>query len=373
MPRRPASRAAVATLGPRALGRATLARQLLLARDAMTPTRAVEHLVGLQAQEARPPFVALWSRLAGFDRAALAAPIRKRALVRVTAMRATLHLMTAKDYLRLRGAVQPVLTAAMTSVLRGRAAALDVAAVTAAAVACLADGPLTFDALRDALAARFPDADVRAMGYAVRTHLPLVQVPTDDAAWAYPAAAGFTPAATWLGATPAADGGAEALVRRYLAAFGPATAADVQTWTGLRGLAPVLARLRPTLTVLHDQDGRELFDLPDAPRPPEDVDAPVRFLPEFDNLVLGHADRRRVVADAHRPALVTKNLRVLATFLVDGMVAGTWKLERKRAAATVTLTPFVTLRRAVRAALTDEGERLARFVEPDATHHAVVI
>ena len=198
-------------------------------------------------------------------------------------------------------------------------------------------------------------------------------VPT-DAPWGYPSVADFTLADEWLGGPVPEDGTPEQLVLRYLAAFGPASAADAQTWSGLQGLAPVFEALRPQLLVFKGESGRrELFDLPGAPRPGEDVPAPARLLPEFDNLVLAHADRTRLLDDAHRGALVTKNLRVRAAFLWDGMVAGTWEVQRRRGAVTLVMTPFRPLPAQAAKALTAEGEALLRFAADDATSAAVQI
>jgi hypothetical protein len=356
----------------REINRATLARQMLLAREKTTTNDAIERLVALQAQVARPPFIGLWTRVAGFRRDDLLGLIHAHAVVRATAVRGTLHLMTARDFVRLRGAMQPALTAGMQSILRDRAKAIDVDALVAIARREWDARPGTFADLRAALLKRFPKGDERAMGYAVRTHLPIVQVPTiDESPWGYPATTDFACADTWIGKPVGADPAPDALVLRYLAAFGPATAADVQTWSALSGIAPVLERLRKQLVTFTDERGRELFDLPKAPRPSADTPAPVRFLPDFDNLVLSHADRTRVVADAHRPALVTKNLQVRATFLVDGFVAGTWTVERKKAAAALAIAPFGRISRAVREALEEEGLALLRFAEPDAEKLAV--
>ena len=153
---------------------------------------------------------------------------------------------------------------------------------------------------------------------------------------------------------------------RYLSAFGPATPGDAQTWSGLAALAPVFDELRPQLRTFADERGRELFDLPDAPRPAADTRAPARLVPAFDNLVLGHADRSRIITDEHRAKVCTPNLRVLPTFLVDGFVAGLWRIERARKTATLSLTPFGKLRKKARLELTEEAQGLLRFAEPDA-------
>jgi hypothetical protein len=160
-------------------------------------------------------------------------------------------------------------------------------------------------------------------------------------------------------------------VRRYLAAFGPASVKDAQAWSGLRKLGPVFEALRPSLVVFHGEDGRELFDLPDAPRPPADTPAPVRLLPEYDNLILAYADHGRLMDPARRPALTTKNGIVAATFLIDGRVAGTWTLERVKAVATLRLAPFARLAKPAREALHAEADALLRWHEPDASRFVI--
>lgn len=353
------------TLTTRELNRATLARQLLLEREKLPLLRAVERLVALQAQQAKPPFVGLWSRVEGFRREDLTRLLQKRDVVRATLMRGTLHLTSAKDYLKLRAAFTPMLEASVLSILRERAQGLDIEPLLVAAREFLDEEPRTFEEVRDHLLQRNPKADERAMGFLVRMYLPLVQVPT-DAEWGFPPATDFALAESWLGEPLGTGAELETLVLRYLSAFGPATAGDVQTWTGLKGLKDVLASLKPKLLTFRDEKGRELFDLPKAPRPPEDTPAPVRFLPEFDSLVLGHDDRSRLVADEHRPRLITKNLRIPATFLVDGFVTGTWKVERKKATAALVVEPFEPLKKKTRDALAAEGEGLLRFAEPEA-------
>jgi Winged helix DNA-binding domain len=355
----------IETLSLRALNRATLARQLLLARDRVPVVEALERLGGLQAQEPKPAFAALWSRLEGFARDDLGAALREREVVRGTLMRGTLHLVSAGDFCAFRSALQPVLDQGLRA-LGDRAEGLDVAAVLAVARTLLARGPRTFTELRAGLLEAFPDVNERALGFAVRMRLPLVVVPTDDP-WSFRSPSQFTLAETWLGEGLVEQGSSEALVRRHLAAFGPATTADIQSWSGLKGLGAVVDGLRPELSVFRDARGRELFDLPGAPRPNEDVDAPTRLLPEFDSLLLAHADRTRIVADEHRSGLVTKNLRVRATFLVDGTISGTWTVERARKAATLVLAPFSSLPKRVVKPLVEESSELLRFLEADAT------
>ncbi len=352
------------TLTLRQLNRATLARQLLLEREKTPALRAIERLAGLQAQLARPPFIGLWSRLEGFRREELLKLLQRREVVRATLMRGTLHLLSAKDYLALRASLQPGLDRGMASILRERAERLDVTQLAEEARAFFEEEPRTFEALRDHLMTLHPQGDERAMGYSVRLRLPLVQVPTESD-WGYPGTADFAVAETWLGKPLGTDATPHALVLRYLAAFGPSSVADAQAWSGLQGLRSVFEELRPQLRTFRDEDGKELFDVPKAPHPDEDTPAPVRFVPEYDNLIVARADARFVAA-AHRKAIFLPGLRVLPTFLVDGFAAGTWKAERKKATATLVLEPFGPLTKPAKEALTEEGEALARFVEPDA-------
>ncbi len=359
-------------LSLRQLNRATLARQFLLEREKTTPVKAIERLVAMQAQLPRPPFVGLWTRLAAFDRAQLIKLLHKRSVVRGTLLRGTLHLLSAKDYRAFRPALQPMLDGSIAQVLRERAKDLPVAQLGRQAMSFLDDGPKTFEQIRAELVRLNPGRDDRAMGYAVRCALHLLQVPVADTTWGFPTDSAFTPAASWLEAEGTAAPDPGPLVLRYLAAFGPAGPADMQAWSGLKDLAPAFEKLRPKLKVFTGPKGKELFDLPKAPRPDGDVPAPVRFLPDFDNLVLGHHDRTRVIADAHRPHVATKNLQILPTFLVDGFVAGTWKLDRARASATLTLRPFDGLSKKVKDELQREGAGLVKFVEPDAAKQLVL-
>ncbi|MFG1947035.1 winged helix DNA-binding domain-containing protein [Nonomuraea sp. NPDC048826] len=340
------------------VNRATLARQHLLRRHDGTAADVVHRLAGLQAQEPRPPYLGVWTRLAGFERAELHEALHAGALVRASLHRGTLHLVTAADFAAFRPVLAPVLDAAAR-----RFPDLDPAPVVAAAERMLAERPHTFNELRPRLAAEFPGAYDRALGYAVRMMTPLVMVPTEDR-WSFPR----DPAFALPGVEQDPRPGVEHLVERYLAAFGPATAADAQAWSGLGGLKPVLKGMRERLEVLTDETGRELYDLPGAPRPGGDAPAPVRFLPDFDNLMLGHADRTRVLAEEHRAAVVTKNLRVRATYLVDGFVAGTWQVKRSGKKAKLLVTPFAGH---PLDPLEEEGLALLAFAEPDAASYTL--
>lgn len=357
-------------LSTAALNRATLARQLLLERHAMPIAAAVDRLAGLQAQQARPPFVGLHVRLDGFARADLLDALARGELVRATSMRATLHLLAADRYRELRPALQPALDKGV-AMMRKRTVGVDLDAALALAREHF-EQPASFESLRERLLAAFPGCDERAIAYVIRYSLPLVQVPSRDERWGFAAASELVLAERWLAAPLAADDELVVLVRHYLAAFGPASIADAQTWSGMPGLRSTFALLRDELLVVHDAQGRELFDLPDAPRPEPDVPAPIRLLPEFDNLVLAHDDRSRIVDDAHRGVLVTKNLQVLASVLIEGRVAGTWTLARKKSTATLQVALFASPSRAQRDELVAEAERVIGFVEPDATREVVI-
>lgn len=354
----------------RDLNRAALARQGLLARQPWSVPHAVGRLLGVQMQMPRPAFVALWSRLASVAREDLASACRAGTLVRATSMRATLHLMRADDLLALRAALVPSFEAAIRAILGSR---LEGAAVEAAVDEARAffGEPHTFDALRDHLATRFPGQDIRALAYAARLRIPLVQQP-DDSPWAYPARATFVRADTRLAGTFSADPTPERLVLRYLAAYGPASVADAQAWIGLAPLAAVFDRLRPQLDVLNGPTRTALFDVPGAPRPGADVPCPVRLLPEWDSALIARADAR-LISKAHRPQVFRPGLRVLATVLVDGEVAGTWAATRARTAATLTVRTFVPPSRATRRAIDEEAQALLAFIEPDARTRSVVV
>ncbi len=359
MPKRSPSDTA-GVLGSRALNRALLARQGLLRRWTIPPAEAVERLVGMQAQAPDPPYVGLWTRLEGFRPDDLARLVEERAVVRIALMRSTIHLVTARDCLALRPLLQPVIERSFRGGFGRRLEGVDDAALADAARALVEETPRTFAGIGAALGERWPDRDPAALSAAARTLLPLVQVPPRGL-WGRSGPAAHTTAEAWLGRPLDAAPSLDALVLRYLAAFGPATVADVQTWSGLTRLRDVVERLRPGLLAFRDEGGRELFDLPDAPRPDPDTPAPARFMAEWDNVLLSHAERSRIVAGEHRGRVYTVNGVMPGTILVDGFVAGTWKMERSRGAATLRVEPFAPLAADDEAALAAEGERLLEF------------
>ena len=357
-------------LSVRALNRATLARQFLLKRESVPPLAVIERLAGMQSQWPRSPFVGLWSRLKTFRREELLGLLTSKKAVRGTMYRGTIHLVSAKDYRQFRPVLQPLLTKGMLAIVNKRFVDVEIDEIVKSAHSFLSKAPCTFEATRQQLVTLYPKTNDRAMGYITRMMLPLVMIPT-DATWGFPTASEFGLAEKWLGKPVDKETGTGALIRRYLTAFGPGSVADAQTWSGLQGLKAEFELLRPKLVVLRDERGRELFDLPDAPRPDGDVPAPLRFLPDFDNLLLGHQDRTRVIADADKPGIFRAGLRVEPSVLVDGFAAASWKVERKKAVATLAIDPFAKLSKAVRTEMEGEAERLVRFMEPDAGTFAV--
>ena len=336
---------------------------MLLRRQRLSAEEAIEHLVGMQAQAPAPPYVGLWTRLEGFQPDELARLILDRRAVRVALMRNTVHLVSARDCLAFRPLVQPVIDRGLYGNRTHRVGieGVDIEALSAAGRALLEERPRTAKELGILLRERWPERDPASLARAIRHLLPLVQVPPRGV-WGKSGPAAHTTAEAWLGRSLDSDTSLEEMVVRYLGAFGPATVKDAQTWSGLTRLGGMVDRLRPRLLSFRDEHGGELFDLADAPRPDPDVPAPPRFLPEFDNLILSHADRTRVIADEYRKAIASKNGMVPATFLVDGFVRGTWKTERSRGKATLLIEPFEPLAKNDRDALVEEGERLLRFM-----------
>jgi hypothetical protein len=363
------------TLNLRALNRALLARQMLLCQAPVPagPGRAeavigmVEHLAGLQAQAPFPPYFGLWSRLAGFQPADLAELLVSRQVVRIALMRSTIHLVSARDCLTLRPLVQPVLDRSLPAIFGKQFAGLDAGALAEAGRALVDAEPRTFSELGNLLAPDWPGHAPAALAQGIRALVPLVQVPP-RAVWGAAGQARHTSAEAWLGRPLDPSPPVDALLTRYLAAFGPAMVADVQAWSGLTRLGEVADRLRPGLRAFRDEQGRELLDLPEAPRPGPDTPAPVRLVAEFDNLILSHADRARVVSDGNRLRLYTRNGIFPGTVLLDGFVAGMWRLARSRRTAALTVELFGSVPSRDRDAVGEEAQRLLGFAAPGNTH-----
>ena len=362
-------RADAPVLGRKALNRALLARQMLLERHAMAPLDAVEHLVGMQSQAPNPPYIGLWSRLRDFAFDEVGELMTGRRALRIVLMRGTLHLVSARDARALR----PLTQAVLDNHLKTRAAELDgidLAAVAAYARALLEDEPRTDKEVRALLAERWPGEDAALLGWAVRCALPLVQVPPRGV-WGASGMARHTTLEAWLDGPAEPDPSVDEMVLRYLAAFGPAGVQDVQQWSGLTRLGEAVERLLPRLLVFRDENGRTLYDVPEAPRPDPGTPAPVRFVPDFDNLLLSHADRVRIITDERRKRVFTVNGIIRATFLVDGFVHGMWKIETKRGEAVLRIDPFAPVPAPDRDALEDEGMRLLAAAHPRAKSHRV--
>lgn len=352
-----------AVLGTRALNRALLGRQMLLSRRQVPAIEAIEHLVGMQAQAPHPPYFGLWSRIAGFDPGELSYLILDRQAVRVALMRNTVHLVSARDCLALRSLTQPAIDRNLYAGEARRAALEGIAVeeLISAGRALLDERPLTARELGALLGERWPDRDPAALARAIRHLVPLAQVPPRGL-WGEGGQTRHATVETWLGRRLDPEPSLEEMVLRYLGAFGPAGVKDAQTWSGLTRLGEVFERLRLRLETFRDGRGRELFDLPDAPRPDPETPAPARFVAAFDNLILSHADRTRIVADEHRKAIASRNGMVPATFLIDGFAEGTWRLDRERGKTTLRIQPFKPLPKPDRDALAEEGERLLHFV-----------
>ena len=345
----------------RALNRTLLGRQLLLERVDRPAEAVIEHLVGMQAQEPPDPYLALWSRIEGFDPQELSTLIEERRAVRGSTLRTTLHLMTARDFLRLRPVLQDVLERAWrSSPFAKDLVGLDLAEVVAAGRELVEAEPLTTAQLAKALAERWPDRVPNSLAYASRFLLPIVQVPPRGL-WGKKAAPKATTAQVWLGQPLATETAADDAVLRYLTAFGPASVADIRIWSWLTGLREVVDRLRPRLRTFRDEAGRELFDVEDGLLVDPDVPAPIRFLPQYDNIFLSHDDRSRILIER----MTVPDLVWRGGVLIDGFVSGAWRIRREKERATMTIELVPAVSGAQRVQLEEEAARAFAFVAHD--------
>jgi hypothetical protein len=353
-------------LSRRALNRALLERQLLLRRAELPVIDAVEHLVGLQGQALMPPYEGLWSRLEGFDPHELGGLLTDREAVRMTLMRGTVHLVSVRDALLLRPLLQVVIERSHNGAFGRRMGGADPAELERAVRELLDEEALGARELGRRLVERGIGDDPEAIGNATRVHAPLVQVPPRGV-WGKSGRARYATLESWAGRELEARPSIDEVVLRYLGAFGPASVKDMQNWSGLTKLAKVFERLRPRLARFRDEDGRELFDLPEAPRPDPAVRAPVRFLGEYDNVLLGHADRTRIIpADFPWREMLAPG-RFVSNLLVDGMLRGTWWVEREGTRrATLGIRPCGERAASERAEVAAEAERMVEFRAPDA-------
>ncbi|WMX44322.1 winged helix DNA-binding domain-containing protein [Streptomyces roseicoloratus] len=358
-------------LSDRALNRATLDRQLLLRFAPGSAEWAVRHLVGLQAQNTKPPYYALAARLDGFRPEDLSRLMEDRKVARIVTLRSTVHTHTADDAVALRRLVQDGAVDRELRMFLKRLDGVDLDRLGALSADYVEEQPRTLKELRAHLLREWPDADPQALGAAARCLLPLVQV-TPRGLWGRSGQVALTTARQWFPGTVDDDpADLDETVLRYLGAFGPASVRDMQAWCGLTRLRPAFERLRPGLLVFRDERGTELFDLPDAPRPDADTPAPARLLPEFDNLLLSHADRTRVVPAAYRSRTWTGN-QAHRVFLLDGFLAGIWHLDEGRDRTVLTVEAFGRTTRTQRAELTAEAERTLRLLGPRDVPYEIV-
>jgi hypothetical protein len=356
------------TLIPRALNRALLARQGLLRRWRTGAADAIERLVGMQSQVPLAPYVGLWSRVEGFHPDDLGSLLESRAAVRPSLMRATRHLVTADDALALYPVMRKMLDRGFAqSAFARQLAGVDLDALRAAVRRLVADRPLTLTELGSTLAEHFPGRDRTALAYGGMYLVPLVQVPPRGV-WGKTGQPRLTTVDTWVGRPLASDADPTAMLRRYLAAFGPATIADITTWSGMREVRELLKPMRPSLRTFVDDGGRELLDVPDAPLPDPATAAPPRFLPEFDNVLVAYRDRRRVIPPEHHRRVVTNLGRPM--LLIDGFTRGFWKLTQAKREATLRIDLFDGAM--AMPELEQEAGRLLDFAAPGLVHRVDV-
>ena len=355
-------------LSRRTLNRTLLARQLLLERVRRPPLDVVEHLVGMQAQEPPDPYVGLWTRIDGFDPLELSRLIEDRQAVRMGHLRGTLHLVSARDALTQYPVLADVMARSWkSSPFAKRLVGVDLDAVLTRARELLEERPMTPSELGAALSPGWPDRDAPSLAYAARFLLPLVQVPPRGL-WGRTGRPTNTTAESWLGAPMENEPRSEDMVLRYLAVFGPASVSDMRVWSWLTGLREVVDRLRPRLRTFRDEGGRELFDVEDGLIADEDLPAPIRFLPQYDNVFLSHDDRSRINGEMSWGV----DFGWKGVVLIDGGISAAWRVRRDGKAAVMTIELGRPLTATEQAELEEEAERLLAFVAADAASREVV-
>lgn len=342
-------------------------------RSKVSTADAIERLVGMQAQIPGDPYVALWSRLEDFRTDDLATLITDRKAIRMSLFRATIHLVTARDALSIRPVVQPALERLFQSAspFGRRLIGVDLERLLALGRTLVDEKPRTSAELRPLLLKRWPKRDPDSLVAAIGYLLPLVQVPPRGV-WGASGLPRRTSLEAWLGRPLGKTRRPDTLILRYLAAFGPATVGDARTWSGLSALSETFARLRPRLRTFRDENGRELFDVPDAPLPDSETPAPVRFLPIYDNIVLSHADRTRIIRPFDSKRVGYMEGANFGSVLIDGFVGATWTLKREPKTATLRIALLDRVPKRERAAVEDEGGRLLTFVAAEATARDVM-
>ncbi|MFF2885690.1 winged helix DNA-binding domain-containing protein [Paenibacillus sp. NPDC057967] len=386
------------TLSLKRLNRALLERQLLLRRSRISPLEAIERLVGIQAQAPMPPYYALWSRLDNFEPESLANLLSNRQAVRIALMRSTIHLVTARDARLFRAALAPMLERTIISYNGKKLGGVDLAQLALATVKLATEQPITFEELGKQLQQDWPGHEPSVLSSTARNLVPLAQIPPRGL-WGQGGAARHVPLAHWLATGPNhqeiggigdlqeyANGGInssgkagddidaaiKSILFRYLGAFGPASVKDMQAWSGMTRLKPYIQEWASELECFKDEAGNELYDLSGAPLPPEDMPAPVRYLSEFDNMLISYSDRTRIMPAVYKSRIITINGLVRSTFLIDGFVRGTWTIEENKESANLRLQPFEPIRDEDMESLRDEGARLLHFAAPDKQHRFLV-
>ncbi len=361
-------------LSDRVLNRTLLARQHLLARSAMSAADMCAHLVGLQAQDVAPPYIGLWSRTADFDPETVSAGLRNRSLARITLMRATIHLVTAADALRITPHIQPELEKIpfRKGFHYGAMVGLDPEQVRRRGAAVLGDEPIPAAELRARAAREFPERDPSAVLQTWLYQLPVLQTPPRGQ-WRDNARPVWSRIEPWLGAPPDDRYPLPELVFRYLSAFGPATTADIATWSKLTGTAEALAALGDRVRTYTDERGRTLYDPADAELADPDLPAPVRYLGWYDNVFLSHKNRTRIVPEGVAAPPARYRGTQVSPILLDGMVAAVYKIFTDRERARLRIVPARIWSAAERSAVEAEGAALLGFLAPELRHSVEIL